>query len=78
MNNAWKELFAGYGGSTTKIEKLRAELAGKDATIQLLRQLLDAKQQEIELQDDIIRGLSLKLKELTEENEPEQLAKEDN
>lgn len=78
MNNAWKELFAGYGGSTTKIEKLRAELAGKDATIQLLRQLLDAKQQEIELQDDIIRGLSLKLKELTEENEPEQLAKGDN
>lgn len=78
MNNAWKELFAGYGGSTTKIEKLRAELAGKDATIQLLRQLLEAKQQEIELQDDIIRGLSLKLKELTEENEPEQLAKGDN
>lgn len=78
MNNAWKELFAGYGGSTTKIEKLRAELAGKDATIQLLRQLLDAKQQEIELQEDIIRGLSLKLKELTEENEPEQLAKGDN
>ena len=66
MNNAWKELFAGYGGSTTKVEKLRAELAGKDATIQLLRQLLDAKQQEIELQEDIIRGLSLKLKELTE------------
>lgn len=78
MNNAWKELFAGYGGSTTKIEKLRAELAGKDATIQLLRQLLDAKQQEIELQEDIIRGLSLKLKELTEENEPEQLARGDN
>lgn len=66
MNNAWKELFAGYGGSTTKIEQLRAELAGKDATIQLLRQLLDAKQQEIDLQEDIIRGLSLKLKELTE------------
>lgn len=66
MNNAWKELFAGYGGSTAKIEKLRAELAGKDATIQLLRQLLDAKQQEIDLQERIIRGLSLKLKELTE------------
>ena len=66
MNNAWKELFAGYGGSATKIEKLRAELAGKDATIQLLRQLLDAKEQEIRLQEDIIRGLSLKLKELTE------------
>lgn len=92
MNNAWKELFAGYGGSTTKIEKLRAELAGKDATIQLLRQLLDAKQQEIDLQEDIIRGLSLKLKdalqlkdlkelsikELTEENEPGQEAKGDN
>lgn len=78
MNNAWDELLARDSGSTTKIEKLRAELAGKDATIQLLRQLLDAKQQEIELQDDIIRGLSLKLKELTEENEPEQLARGDN
>ena len=81
MNNArdaWENIVTGYGGSTTKIEKLRAELAGKDATIQLLRQLLEAKQQEIELQDDIIRGLSLKLKELTEENEPEQLAKGDN
>ena len=78
MNNAWKELFAGYGGSTTKVEKLRAELAGKDATILLLRQLLDAKQQEIDLQEDIIRGLSLKLMELTEENEPEQLAEGDN
>ena len=64
MNNAWDELLARDSGSTTKIEKLRAELAGKDATIQLLRQLLDAKQQEIELQEDIIRGLSLKLKEL--------------
>lgn len=78
MNSAWDELLARDGGSTTKIEQLRAELAGKDATIQLLRQLLDAKQQEIELQDDIIRGLSLKLKELTEENEPEQLAKGNN
>lgn len=66
MNNAWENIVTGYGGSTAKIEKLRAELAGKDATIQLLRQLLDAKQQEIELQEDIIRGLSLKLKELTE------------
>ena len=66
MNNAWDELLARDSGSTTKIEKLRAELAGKDATIQLLRQLLDAKQQEIELQEDIIRGLSLKLKELAE------------
>lgn len=81
MNNArdaWENIVTGYGGSTAKIEKLRAELAGKDATIQLLRQLLDAKQQEIELQEDIIRGLSLKLKELTEENEPEQLARGDN
>jgi len=81
MNNArdtWENIVTGYGGSTTKIEKLRAELAGKDATIQLLRQLLDAKQQEIDLQEDIIRGLSLKLKELTEENEPERLAKGDN
>ena len=81
MNNArdaWENIVTGYGGSTTKIEQLRAELAGKDATILLLRQLLDAKQQEIELQEDIIRGLSLKLKELTEENEPEQLAKGDN
>lgn len=62
-------------GSATKIERLRAELAGKDATIQLLRQLQDAKQQEIEHQEQIIRRLSLKLKELTEENEPEQPAK---
>lgn len=53
-------------GSATKIERLRAELAGKDATIQLLRQLQDAKQQEIEHQEQIIRRLSLKLKELTE------------
>lgn len=88
MNNAWDELHRG----DAKIEKLRAELAGKDATIQLLRQLLDAKEQEIRLQEDIIRGLSLKLKvalqlkdlkerhikELTEKNEPEQLAKGDN
>lgn len=45
MNNAryaWENIVTGYGGSTTKIEKLRAELAGKDATIQLLRQLLSA------------------------------------
>lgn len=87
MNNArdaWENIVTGYGRSTTKIEKLRAELAGKDATIQLLRQLLDAKQQEIDLQERIIRGLILKLrdlknlKELTEENEPEQLARGDN
>ena len=37
-----------FSGSATKIERLHAELAGKDVTIQLLRQLLDAKQQEIE------------------------------
>lgn len=60
MNNAWDELLARDSGSTTKIEKLRAELAGKDATIQLLRQLLDAKQQEIELQEKIILGLKEK------------------
>lgn len=60
MNNAWDELLAGYGGSTTKIEQLRAELAGKDATIQLLRQLLDSKQQQIELQEKIILGLKEK------------------
>ena len=58
-----------------KIERHSAELAGKDATIQLLRQLLDVKQQEIELQEQIICRLRLKLKELTEENEPEQPAK---
>lgn len=75
-----------------KTEQLRAELAGKDATIQLQQQLLDAKQQEIDLQERIIRGLSLKLKvavqlkdlkerhikELTEKKEPEQLARGDN
>ena len=58
-----------FSGNAAKIERLRAELAGKDVTIQLLRQLLDAKQQEIEHQELLIRRLSLKLKELTEENE---------
>lgn len=65
MNNAWdawEKVLTGYDGSAAKIERLRAELAGKDATIQLLRQLLDAKQREIDLQEQIIRGLSLKLK----------------
>lgn len=62
MNSTWKKIFTGYDDSAAKIERLRAELAGKDATIQLLRQLLDAKQQEIDLQEKIIRGLSLKLK----------------
>ncbi len=52
--------------------------AGKDATIQLLQQLLDAKQQEIEHQEQIIRLLSLKLKEFIEGNEPEQSVKRDN
>lgn len=69
MNNARdarENIVTGYDGGAAKIEQLRAELAGKDATILLLRQLLDAKQQEIDLQEDIIRGLSLKLKELTE------------
>lgn len=77
MYNAWKELFAGYGGSATKIDRLSAELAGKDATIQLLRHLLDTRQHEIEFQEQIIRSLSLRLKELTEKNEPEQPAKGD-
>lgn len=58
--DAWEKIFTGYDGSTTEIERLRAELAGKDATILLLRQLLDAKQQEIELQEKIILGLKEK------------------
>lgn len=92
MNSAWDELLAGYSGGAAKTEQLRAELAAKDATILLLRQLLDAKQQEIDHQAQIIRELSLKLKvalqlkdlkerhikELTEKNEPEQPAKGDN
>lgn len=62
-----------------KIERHRAELAGKDATTQLLWQLLASKQQEeIEHHELLIRLLSLRLKELTEENEPEQPAKGDN
>lgn len=62
-----------------KIEKLHAELASKDATTQLLWQLLVSKQQEeIEHHELLIRLLSLRLKELTEENEPEQPAKGDN
>lgn len=58
--NAWEKIFTGYDGSATKIEQLRAELAGKDATILLLRQLLDSKQQQIELQEKIILGLKEK------------------
>lgn len=58
--DAWEKIFTGYDGSATEIERLRAELAGKDATILLLRQLLDAKQQEIELQEKIILGLKEK------------------
>lgn len=62
-----------------KIERHRAGLAGKDATTQLLWQLLVSKQQEeIEHHELLIRLLSLRLKELTEENEPEQPAKGDN
>ena len=62
-----------------KIERHRAEFAGKDATTQLLWQLLVSKQQEeIEHHELLIRLLSLRLKELTEENEPEQPAKGDN
>lgn len=50
-----------------KIERHRAELAGKDATTQLLWQLLASKQQEeIEHHELLIRLLSLRLKELTE------------
>ena len=64
-----------FSGNAAKIDRLSAELAGKDATIQLLRHLLDTRQQEIEFQEQIIRSLSLRLKELTEENEPEQPAK---
>lgn len=55
--DAWEKIFTGYDGSATKIEQLRAELAGKDAAILLLRQLLDAKQQQIELQEKIIQRL---------------------
>lgn len=57
--DAWEKIFTGYDESATKIEQLRAELAGKDATILLLRQLLNSKQQQIELQEKII----LRLKE---------------
>lgn len=62
-----------------KIERHRAELASKDATTQLLWQQLALKQQEeVEHHELLIRLLSLKLKELTEGNEPEQPAKGDN
>lgn len=62
-----------------KIEKLHAELASKDATTQLLWQQLASMQQEtIEHHKLLIRLLSLRLKELTEENKPEQPAKGDN
>ena len=57
---AWEKIFTGYDGSATEIERLRAELAGKDATILLLRQLLDSKQQQIEIQEKIILGLKEK------------------
>lgn len=53
--------------------------ASKDAATQLLWQLLVSKQQEeIEHSELLIRLLSLRLKELTEENEPEQPDKGDN
>lgn len=71
---------------------LEAELQAKDAAVAMYQQLLDAKQREIDLQEKIIHGLSLKLKvalqlkdikerhikELTEKNEPEQQIKGDN
>lgn len=69
-----------------------AACAALCAAVAMYQQLLDAKQREIDLQEKIIRGLSLKLKvalrikdlkerhikELTEENEPEQQLKGDN
>ena len=80
------------GQLETKVANLEAELQAKDAAAAMYQQLLDSKQREIDLQEKIIRGLSLKLKvalrikdlkerrikELTEENEPEQQIKEDN
>lgn len=44
------------------VGQLEAELQAKDAAVEMYRQLLDAKQREIDLQEKIIRGLSLKLK----------------
>lgn len=81
-----------YSRSSQKVANLEAELQAKDAAVAMYQQLLDAKQREIDLQEKIIRGLSLKLKvairikdlkerrvkELTEKNEPEQQIKEDN
>lgn len=62
-----------------KIEHHHVELASKDATTQLLWQQLALKQQEeIEHHELLIRLLSLRLKELSEENKPEQPAKGDN
>lgn len=74
------------------VANLEAELQAKDAAVEMYRQLLDAKQREIDLQEKIIRGLSLKLKvairikdlkerrvkELTEKNELAQQIKGDN
>lgn len=80
------------GQLEAKVANLEAELQAKDAAVAMYQQLLDAKQREIDLQEKIIRGLSLKLKvairikdlkerrvkELTEKNEPEQQIKGDN
>ena len=80
------------GQLETKVANLEAELQAKDAAVEMYQQLLDAKQREIDLQEKIIRGLSLKLKvalrikdlkerrikDLTGENEPEQQIKDDN
>lgn len=44
------------------VANLEAELQAKDAAVAMYQQLLDAKQREIDLQEKIIRGLSLKLK----------------
>lgn len=51
-----------YSRSSQKVANLEAELQAKDAAVEMYRQLLDAKQREIDLQEKIIRGLSLKLK----------------
>lgn len=46
----------------TKVANLEAELQAKDATVAMYRQLLDAKQREIELQKAIISKLEQQIK----------------